>query len=223
MPSSLNGTGVTFNDGTTQSTAATAGNFILRSYTSPATWTKPANLKAITITLVAGGGGGGGSGAASTPVPNRRGGRGGSAKSNAVAWLPVSSIPGPVVVTIGAGGTGAPASNTPGNAGGTSSFGSFLSATGGGGGGTGTTTAPAGAEGGLATGPALVTVNYATADEAGWGQNGPSTRGPTASKDGLGRGSGGGGSETNAEPPSERPADPGGDGQGGIIIIEEFY
>ncbi len=62
MPSSLNGTGVTFNDGTTQSTAATASNYILRTYSSPATWTKPAGLKAVKVTVIGGGGGVGGTG-----------------------------------------------------------------------------------------------------------------------------------------------------------------
>jgi hypothetical protein len=58
------------------------GDYIQQVYTSPATWTKPANLKAVKVTVIGGGG--------------------------------------------GAGPTG-------GNAGGTSSFGPFLSATGGGG------------------------------------------------------------------------------------------
>jgi hypothetical protein len=78
-------------------------------FTSPGTWTKPATVKRIKVTVVGAGGGATGIG----------GGGGGGA---AIKWIPAPSMPGPVSVTVGAGSTGP---------GGTSSFGPFASATGG--------------------------------------------------------------------------------------------
>jgi hypothetical protein len=97
MPSSLNGTGVTFNDGTTQSTAATASNYIMLTYTSPATWTKPAGLKAVKVTVIGGGGGTAGVGPAPT-IPSQLATPGGT-----------SSFGGFLSAT---GGVGAPRSNS---------------------------------------------------------------------------------------------------------------
>lgn len=96
-------------------------------FSSPGTWFKPAGLKRIKVTVI---GGGGSSSAGSTPPylgAKVSGGGGGGA---AIKFMPASSIPGPVTVTIGAGGpsAGAPAPITPG---GTSSFGAHASATGG--------------------------------------------------------------------------------------------
>ncbi|NBP16958.1 hypothetical protein EBU95_21690, partial [bacterium] len=60
MAVTANGTHLLFNDGSTQSTAAAAGgNYVLKQYTSPATWTKPANLKSVKVTVVGAGGNGG--------------------------------------------------------------------------------------------------------------------------------------------------------------------
>jgi len=81
-------------------------------FTSPGTWTKPATVKRIKVTVV-----GGGSGSPTVAFT------GGSAGGAAIKWIPAPSIPGPVSVTIGAGAVAA---------GGTSSFGAFCSATGGG-------------------------------------------------------------------------------------------
>jgi hypothetical protein len=143
MPSSLNGTGVTFNDGTQLNSKNDAGgNYIMRKYTSPATWTKPAGLKAVKITILGGGGGGGGGrGSGSTPEPpNEVGSQGGGGARGGfgVVAIPAPTIPGPVTVTIGGGGAGGPAPGTvgtltAGSAGGTSSFGPLATATGGGG------------------------------------------------------------------------------------------
>jgi hypothetical protein len=119
MPSSLNGTGVTFDDGTTQSTAATAGNYIMRTITSTSTWTKPSGLKAVKVTLVGAGGNGG---TRTNTVYGSAGGNGGNG-GGAIEYISAPSIPGPVSVTVGT----APSK--------TSSFGAFLSATGGGNGG----------------------------------------------------------------------------------------
>lgn len=96
-------------------------------FSSPGTWFKPAGLKRIKVTVI--GGGGSSSNGSTSPYLGAKvsGGGGGGA---AIKFMPASSIPGPVTVTIGAGGpsAGAPAPITPG---GTSSFGAHASATGG--------------------------------------------------------------------------------------------
>jgi hypothetical protein len=88
-------------------------------FASPGTWTKPASTTQVRVSIVGGGAGGSGS-----PSNIRPGGNGGGA---IVANVPVT---GPVAITIGAGGNGgtAPGTGTPG---GTSSFGSAISCTGG--------------------------------------------------------------------------------------------
>lgn len=83
------------------------------------TWTKPANLQKIKVTVI---GGGGDSFHISPGTGILAGGGGGG---GAIKFIPAPTIPGPVVVTTGAGGRG----NSGGN---TSSFGAFVSATGGG-------------------------------------------------------------------------------------------
>lgn len=133
MPSSLNGIGVTFNDGTQlQSANEAGGNYVLKTFTAPGTYTKPAGLKAVKVTVIGGGGGGGG--ARGGPNSSRSAGHGG-AGGVSIRFLPAPSIPGPVAVTRGAGGggggSGPTESTTAGGVGGTSSFGGFLSATGG--------------------------------------------------------------------------------------------
>jgi hypothetical protein len=111
-------------NGTTWTSAAISagGDYVMQTFTAPGTWTKPAGLKAVKVTVVGGGGG-----TATSPGPTGpsvpAGAGGGGA---AIRYIPAPSIPGPVTVTRGAGGG-------VGAAGGTSSFGPFASATGGGG------------------------------------------------------------------------------------------
>jgi hypothetical protein len=181
------------------SQAISAGNYILRAYTSPATWTKPAGLKAVKVTVVGGGAGNG------------------------------TTSPGTSV-----------------SAGGTSSFGPFLSATGGaayttpasgaGGSGSGGDINMSGGDsllylgGGagalLCTGPAgggNVRAGYpfgGGASTNGGGGGGsieyisaPSIPGPVTVT--VGAGSGGAGPAPTA--PNRRSGAP------GIVVVEEFY
>lgn len=131
---SIGAPGVVFPDATTQASAANP-NVITRIYQSPSPWTKPATLKAVRVTLVAGGGGGSGA----RPGNAAAGGNGGN---GGVLWgyAQAPTIPGPLTVTVGALGAGGTSGavpsgiGSPGGTGGTSSFGAVFSTTGGGGG-----------------------------------------------------------------------------------------
>jgi hypothetical protein len=88
--------------------------------TASGTWTKPATVKSIKVTVV-GGGGNGGTGAGNFPAPGGNGGAGGGG-GTAVRYYSAASLPGPQPYTVGGGA-------------GTSSFGvapvTVVSATGG--------------------------------------------------------------------------------------------
>ena len=96
-------------------TVPPSGQLQTEIFTAPGTWTKPASATQVRVTVVGGGGAG-------FQAPGGIGGL-------AMATVPVSA---PVAITVGAGGTGGGVN--PGGSGGTSSFGPFVSATGGGGG-----------------------------------------------------------------------------------------
>jgi hypothetical protein len=204
--------------------AAGGGDYIMRTYTGPATWTKPADLKAVKVTVV--GGGGGGSGARACESDNSRTGRQGGSGGASVEYIPANSIPGPVAVTVGVGGAGGPApgticSYTAGGSGGASSFGSFLSATGGtGGGGAGgpafSGTGPAGVDGAGSGGDINVTgmgiyglIAFPSATSS------PNTAGVPGNNIGA---AGSGGRSTTTPAPRA-----GGAGVSGIVLVEEFY
>jgi hypothetical protein len=183
-----------------------AGNYVMTAYTSPGTWTKPASLKAVKVTVV-GAGGNGGNG---TDFNGGNGGGGGAA----IKYLSAPDIPGPVSVTVGT----APSK--------TSSFGPFLSATGGTNGANAppTANAPLGpyaggagsggninVSGGAAYG--LGSTPGGSAGGSGFGFGQP-IQGPASGTSGLLYGGGGLG---------RIQAGAGGTGAAGIVIVEEFY
>lgn len=210
------------------------GSVIIRAYFAPALWTKTANLKSIRVSVV---GGGGGSGVAVAPYGTSGGGGGGGV--GIVSKLS-PAIPGPINITVGAGGTaGNPATPGPGNkppggTGGTTSFGTIVSATGGGGGGGYTSGSyPAGA-GGTATGADINLSGEAGLVGAGanQGNNNTVSQGgrnfysSTAAIGQPGRLYGGGAASDVAQSLGNSPindANPGLAGSTGLVLVEEYY
>ena len=212
MAITVDGTTLTFNDATTMTTAANptaSGNYVLQSYTSPATWTKPASLKAVKVTVV----GAGGTGGTGGPT-NAAGGGGGGA---AISYIPSASLTPTVSVAV---------------TGGAASFGSFLSATAGANGPTtglgpalgGTGTAPTGQT--FSGGPSLVPGGLTNgfyggpggSSILGLGGRGAVQPAPQAATAGTGYGGGGGGGGNTSA-----PAPAGAAGSPAICIVEEFY
>lgn len=204
---------------TISSTASGGGDYALRSYESPNTWTKPAGLKQVKVTVVGAGANGGTAPANPGGVNSASGGGGGGGA--AIEWLPAPSIPGPVAVTAG---------------GGTNSFGAFCSATAGSaGGGVQNPGVTAGGAGGAGSGGTFNmtgqsgSTGTATTNPGSGGTGGssilggggrPGTGPNTAGGAGGNYGGGGGGSANNAFTPGARA---GGTGAPGIVIVEEFY
>jgi hypothetical protein len=198
--SSLQNSSITINSSPValggSTTIPVGGNYVMSTYVSPATWTKPADLKAIKVTI-SGGGGAGGTSPSAAPSPGVPGGGGGFT----IGYIPAPSIPGPVAITAGPG---------------TNSFGAFCSATGGSNGGPSVPVANP-APGGSGTGGLI---NFTGANGAGTG----SPRGfsyltqhdTLSGPSGAGYLYGGGGAA------AKTPA-VGGSGAPGIVIIEEFY
>jgi len=210
-------------DGSASFPSTTIGGFkSMQVFTSTgtSTWTKPSGVRRIKV-IVTGAGGGGG--ATNTDDMSNGGGAGGTA----IKIIDVTSISS-VSVTVGTGGAGAadgfPSSNS---RGGTSSFGSYCSATGGDR--TGGNWA-IGGDGGTATGGDInisgsdgigglidLTTNHLSAGTGGasyWGQGGKgSTRATDNGTDGEAFGSGGGGRANS---------NGGRTGAPGIVVVEEY-
>lgn len=201
---------------------------VVRTYlnaASPATWTKPTGLKYVVVEVQAGGGGGGGSTLAGRVSGG--GGGGGYAKETILA----TSLGATETVTIGAGGAGS--GTTTGSTGGTSSFGSLVSATGGLGGEVSSGIAVPGGVGGAGSGG---DVNLLGRNGGQGTRSTPSMTGVggdsflgfggvsqiyTASVNGLVGGLyGGGGSGSGNEDGSDQV---GGSGAAGIVIVTEYY
>ena len=194
--------------------AAGGGDYIQTVYTTPATFTANPATKAFKVTVIGGGGGG-------VPRNNISGasatGAGGGGL--AIEYLDSPAVPGPVAVTVGAGGANTPSPTGTGQAGGTSSFGAFLSATGGagacrcgisgaGGSGSGGQINLSGSRGGqFATGSASLLSNTVRSK---------SSQGAAASSSPLGFGVGG--AQFFGTPYGAGQA-----GSPGVVIVEEFF
>ena len=190
------------------------GGMKYKIFTSSGTFTVPSGVTQVLVTLIGGGGGGSKGGGGS--LSGAGGGGGGVYYRTPVTVTPGSSIP----VTIGSGGAGGTSSHIDGYAGGTSSFGSYLSATGGG---------PGRGQGGSSTGgstgspsttyytqPGGKGMGYGWIDHIGGHGGGTVLGGPApgvcdSSSRGLVFGGGGSGGGWTAN---------GGDGAPGVCIIE---
>lgn len=240
MATSVTPTGVTYSDGTVQTTAGGPGIIITRSYTTTTpgqTWDKPAGLKFIKVTLIGGGGGGG----ASNSIATGYGGPGGTGQVT-TAWFNAPQLPaGPFSVVVGAGGT---AGAAPGGAGGTGGQTSFATGNpiviGAPGGFGGSISAPGvGVTGDHGSPPVLVGTSVSTQPVSllgytaiiqqpglyaqGFGVVGNYGSAPpagSAGSTGTGYGAGGGGGTTASTP---TPGNAGGAGRPGAIFIEEYY
>ncbi|MDU9022298.1 phage tail-collar fiber domain-containing protein [Pseudomonas corrugata] len=176
------------------------------------TWTVPAGVKKVWVTVIGGGGGGGRAGASGA---GSGGGGGGGWAQKLVDLSSVTSV----TVTIGAGGAGATLEGASGDTGATSSFGSYLSATGGFG---GMGNAPSGyangpGSGGLGTGGDFNTslgvghVSYGPVGGSGGGPGARCTQGLYPGNTGVGPGGGGSGAYFGYN---------GGAGAAGNVIIQ---
>ncbi|MGC8530460.1 MAG: glycine-rich domain-containing protein [Acidiphilium sp.] len=180
----------------------------------------PQGVTNVKVTVIGGGGGGG----YHATLPGAGGGAGGVAVSIIGGLAAGQSIP----VTVGLGGAPSASPGT-GGAGGTSGFGSFISASGGAGGegGTASLFATAGGPGGIGLGGqinqagAMGSDGMAVASRGGDGGgpgHGRGASGPLAgfAASGFGGGGGGGGASPGANPAGS----PGGAGAPGLVIVE---
>jgi hypothetical protein len=198
---------------------------IIRTYTSNATWTKPPGLKYIIVEMVGGGGGGGGC--------YNYGGGAGAGAGYCKKIIATSSLSSTESVLIGIGGSGGSPQN-PGLDGGTSSFGSHCSATGGQGGKaqTSAVTSTDGSYAGIGINGDINLTGINSGGATSSGQplycgassffgGGASSPASTLTRDGLNAtGYGSGASGANGY---NNPFRTGGNGSSGIVIITEYY
>lgn len=193
-------------------------------FTSNGTFTVPAGVRYVDVEVVGSGGAGGGStGGASSSGAGGGGGAGGYTRG-VVDLIGVSTV----TVTVGVGGTGVSAGN--GNNGNTSSFGAYLSASGGSGGlsssngGTGgdgaggTYTGGSGTPGVGASGSTCIAGSGGASFLGGGGKGGTtsgSTGNSSSGQSGRAPGSGGGGGANGSSASSST----GGAGADGICVV----
>ncbi len=215
---------------------------VVRTYlnaASPATWTKPAGLKYVTVEVQAAGGGGGGARNSSGTAGNAAGAGGGGGGGYSKKTIAAATLGSTETVTIGANGTagigGSPSTN--GGTGGSVSFGSHCSATGGSGGtkadqgeqgasggtggvGSGGDINSKGSGGGAGAARDAATGGGGGSSFFGGGAEGKADQGVgVAGSNGSSYGGGGGGA---AERLSSGTND-GGTGGAAIVIVTEYY
>jgi len=185
---------------------------VLNVYTSPGTWSKPATVKAIKVTVIGGGGDGG---AGPTSLFGSGGGGGGAA----IRVYPAPSIPGSQPYTVGGPGASSsfgvsPVTVITATAGSAGSAGTAASGTiYGGSGGSGS-----GGQANMVGGGGTVSYyyNYPPTLIKGAGTGGSSIMGGGASSGGSAGGAYGGGGAGSLTAT-------GGSGATGVVIVEEFY
>jgi hypothetical protein len=204
-------------------------------FTSSGTYTKPSGLVAVKVTVVAGGGGG----AFLNNTSVNTGGGGGGGGGTSIRIIPAATLGATETVTVGAGGT-------PNATGGTSSFGTLSTATGGatGGSSTGLTSSTGGNDGGLGGVGSSGDLNLhgevggmghvfttSGANNSVGGNGGNSTMGGGAlgvfglgtnganGRDAVGYGGGGSGKRSRNTSTSYS----GGSGFAGVVVVEEMF
>ncbi len=194
----------------------------IQPFTASGTFVVPQGVTRLRVTVI----GGGGAGGTHATIPSGGGGAGGQAITILTGMTPGTSVP----VTVGAGGVALTGGATgSGGVGGTSSFGVYLSATGGqGGGGGSVSTTAAGGGGGSGVGGLI---NYAgsmgtdsiiPAARGGDGGGPGGGRGTTGLVAGIaapGYGGGGGGGGASSTSGTGTGAS-GGNGGAGLVIVE---
>ena len=194
----------------------------IQAFTAAGSFTVPVGVSRARVTVI----GGGGAGGTHTNIPGGGGGAGGTGLHIVSGLTPGAVVP----ITIGAGGVAPTGGATgPGGPGGTSSFGAYVSATGGQGGGGGSVmTTAAGGTGGSAVGGdvnlggSCGTDSIIPAARGGDGGGPGGGRGTTGSGQGIaGQGYGGGGGGGGASNTSGTgTGSPGGNGASGLVIVE---
>ena len=193
-----------------------------QAFTASGNFTVPTGVSRLRVTVI----GGGGAGGTHANIPGGGGGAGGSAIHIIMSLVPGAVIP----VTVGAAGIALIGGSTgQGGPGGTSSFGTYVSATGGQGGGGGAAVATAAGGGGgnavggdINYGGSCGTDSIIPAARGGDGGGPGGGRGATGSVQGVpGQGYGGGGGGGGASNTSGTGTGaPGGNGGSGLVIVE---